>query len=215
MKRVLFGVLALVFVVGVAQAGEIDTKAGVKELVFGFSGLSNLSLNTYNGGVGVRYYISDGMAVRPGLEFGWSSAKTKSVLANHTEDKSSSANWGLNAVVEKHLAGTQSVSPYFGVGAKINATRGVEEPSVPTPTPNGTGTKQTITSWNVGGMLVAGFQWAFSGPLTLGGEYQLGLTYGKGKTETEVQGDPKATSNDHSSLSMGWGTASVYLSVPF
>jgi hypothetical protein len=214
MKRVLFVVLVLAFTIGVTQAAEIDTKAGTKQLVFQFSGLSNLGLNTYNGGIGMRYYLSDGMALRPGLVFGLSGNTVKAASGN-TDHKTGSASLGFNVVGEKHLSGPASVSPYVGVGASFLSTSTVDEPSVPTSPPTDTVTKTTVSQWSVGGLGVIGFEWAFTQSVTLGGEYQVSLVYGSGKTEAEITGRPKATANDHSSLSAGFGTASVFLSVAF
>jgi hypothetical protein len=57
-----------------------------------------------------------------------------------------------------------------------------------------------------------GFEWAFTGCMTLGGEYQLGLWKYSGETEEDI-GGATDTYDEYEGSFMGVGTASVYLSV--
>src|SRR5512135_61011 len=42
---------------------------GSKAMVFSFSGLSNLSLNQFEGGIGGKYVLSNATVIRAGLQF--------------------------------------------------------------------------------------------------------------------------------------------------
>jgi opacity protein-like surface antigen len=218
-------VICLLFVASMAQAAAVETTAGTKAMVFRFSGLSNLGLSGYsslldlgdldvpaNVGVGVRYYISDGLAIRPGLDIGMASTKTKG-QGGFTDAKTSGSVIGLSVAVEKHLPGPASVSPYMGAGAGFMMAKVTVEPSRFLPSDPGDELKTTdkATMFNVFGML--GFEWGFTESLTLGGEYRLGLNSASGSTEEEMQSAPTIKSDEISGLGVGFGTASVYLSV--
>ncbi len=214
MKRFVFCLLALTFLAYGAQAAEVNTSAGDKALVFQFSGLSALGLSGYNGGVGARYYLSDGMAIRPGLDIGVSSMETKGV-AGFSDEKDSRTSLGLSVALEKHLTGPTAISPYIGAGLGFGMSSVVEEPSVPSSPASGTILKTTDSSTNFGVFVLGGFEWGFTESLTLGGEYRAGLNYGSGDTETERQGAATVKTDETTSLNLGFSTASVYLSVGF
>jgi opacity protein-like surface antigen len=217
-------VICLLFVASMAQAATVTTTAGTKAMVFRFSGLSNLGLSGYSGmtfagnpdvpanvGVGMRYYINDGLAVRPGLDVGMASSSEKG-LGGNTDDKTSGSVIGLSVAIEKHLPGPTNVSPYMGAGAGFGMARATSEPSRPQQPATGTMLKQTdkATAFGVFGML--GFEWGFTESLTLGGEYRLGLNGSSGSSEREYQSSPTVKGNEISGIGIGFGTASVYLS---
>jgi opacity protein-like surface antigen len=217
-------VICLLFVASMAQAATVATTAGTKAMVFRFSGLSNLGLSGYSGmqfagnldvpanvGVGMRYYIHDGLAIRPGLDIGMARSSEKG-LGGDTDDKTSGSVIGLSVAIEKHLPGPANVSPYMGGGAGFGMARATSEPSRPQQPATGTMLKATdkAVAFGVFGML--GFEWGFTESLTLGGEYRLGLNVSSGSTEREFQNSPTVKSNEISGLGIGFGTASVYLS---
>ena len=195
MKSILFVALALVFTVGAVQAAEISTKAGTKALVFEFNGLSTLGLNPYNGGIALRYYLSDGLAIRPGVQFGWNQNTVKPTSGNL---KNTTTSVGVNAVLEKHLTGPTSVSPYLGVGASVGYRKVKNEYPASNPA------DQNTTS--VGVMGVAGFEWGWTESVTLGGEYTLGFNYSSSK-------DKLHTGSDSSSMGIAIDSATLALSV--
>ncbi len=211
MKRALC--LAVVFVLFSVLAASAATTAGSNELIFGFSGLSNLGLNGYQGGIGMRHYLSDNVAIRPGLNFGLNTSKVKATTPNTTDNKTSVMNFGVNAVLEQHLGDMKTVSPYLGVGAGIGFSSNKNEPSRATSPANGTVLKTTVKGTNLDVFGVAGFQWFFVENVSLGGEYQFGLTYAKGKTETQIQGAATQTSGDTTGMNLGFNTSVVYISV--
>jgi opacity protein-like surface antigen len=212
MKRILFCVVALSFFVHGVQAAEINTTAGSKALLFGFNGLANLGLNAYNGGFGARYYISDGMAVRPGVTLGYSSATTKGGTG-FSDLVSSNSNLGLNVVVEKHLQGPKSISPYVGGGLGFSLNSNTTEFSLPVVPDVGDLLKQTTSGTDFRLFLVVGFEWGLTESLTLGGEYSAGLGFGSSSRESERQSEPTVKDNEISNMSLGLGVASVFLAV--
>ncbi len=203
MKKVLLvlGLMALVVaLVSPVVAAPIETKAGTKAMVFQFSGLSDLGLGRYSGGVGLRYYMSDDMALRPGVQIGYSKFKDKS---DDPEVETTMMNVGANITVEKHFTGGKSISPY--VGAQVGVAYGQDKD-----TAGDVEVKDKLMSFGVGGVL--GFEWGFTESLTLGGEYNLGLRIASHKVEATTDSTTETTT-DESGMSLGIGTASVFLSV--
>jgi hypothetical protein len=193
--------IALMLVAMTATAAEVPTAAGDKAMVFMFSGLDDLGLDGDGGdyGIGMRYYIASGTALRVGVEFGSGSFDDKE---NDLEGDMSS--YGVMAMYEKHLTGPcPSVSPYWGLGAGYSSWS----------------EKLTADSdWiemresGFGFVGALGFEWGFAKCMTLGGEYELGLWKYSGETEEDI-GGVTSTYDEYEGQFMGVGTASVYLSV--
>jgi hypothetical protein len=214
MKKVLLVLGLLAFVVTLASpvvAAPIETKAGTKAMVFQFSGLSNLGLGTYNGGIGMRYYLSDGLALRPGVQFGVQSATQKKTDSLPKREEAS-AQIGVNLALEKHFASVKSISPYIGAQAGFTSVADV------TKRYNfSTGDEideTTDARARIGLAALLGFEWGFTESLTLGGEYALGFGTGAHKVEVKTDG-VKATTTDDTFFDLGFSTASVFLSVAF
>ncbi len=204
MKLFIFVALAMMLVGMTAQAAEVPTSAGDKAMVFMFSGLDDLSLGGYGGdyGIGLRYYIADGTAIRGGVQFG-----TESFTDDDDDTEWGYSVYGLNAVYENHMEGPcSSISPYWGVGAGFSMYSDEYENSI--------GDTWTESGTGFAGFSVLGFEWGFTNCMTLGGEYQLGFWSWSGDTEYDgVEGTD--TYDEYSASFMGFSTASVYLSVYF
>jgi opacity protein-like surface antigen len=195
------GILAFVLTMaGPTSAAPIDTKAGTKAVVFQFSGLSNLGVSEYMGGIGMRYYIQDDLALRPGINIGIGTAKDKQ---QDPERKTTDTTFGLNLTLEKHMAGAASISPYIGARAGFDYSKDKNEQGDNESTDKRTG-------FGVAGVL--GFEWGFTESLTLGGEYALGVRSGSREVEVKT-GSTTETTRDESSMDFGISTASVFLSV--
>ena len=215
MKLFIFMVLAVMLVGMTAQAGEVMTSKGDKAMVFMFNGLDDLSLGGYGGqyGIGMRYYIADGTAIRAGLEFGKKSETWESDSEGWADYEENYTVYGLNAVYERHMEGPcSSVSPYWGVGAGF-AMDSDEE--VRATGPDGGTSTTTDKTTAFAGFGVLGFEWGFSNCMTLGGEYQAGFWIWSGETEYDAIDDRTETRDKFNGSCMGFGTASVYLSVYF
>lgn len=203
MRRALLVLGLMAFIIslaGPAAAAEIVTKAGTKALVFQFSGLSDLGLSGYQGGIGARYYMSDGLALRPGIDIGLASTKDK------TEDpewKETVTTMGLSLALEKHLAGAKSISPYIGAGAGFHYGKDKEEQG---------DDEQVEKATTISLAALAGFEWGFTESLSLGGEYSFGFATGSHKTEI-THNNTTVTTADDSGMMVGVSTASVFLSV--
>ena len=202
MKLFIFIVLAVMLVATTAlAAAEVPTSRGDKAMVFMFNGLCYLSAEEYGEyGVGMRYYIADGTAIRLGVQFGKDTFKD-----DDWNDEWNYSVYGVNAVYEKHMAGPcSSVSPYWGLGAGYTTYSDKYEDDV--------GDTWTNSGTGFAGFGVMGFEWGFTDCLTLGGDYMLGFESWSSDTEADIGGVTN-TYNEYSGSFMGFGTASVYLSV--
>jgi hypothetical protein len=216
-------VLALIFTLSAepptAGAAEIATRAGTNQMLFVFSGLSSLQLAGFNGGFGLRHYLKDGVALRPGVSFGWSSTRTHPDQPTGdpkpTNAREIDTSVGLELALEKHLEGPRSISPYLGAGIFGFYVNNKTEPSVATGSPQGTVTKITTKETDGGLFGLLGFEWGWTESLTLGGETRFGLTINTGKVETEAVRTPDRLSHDRSGFDLGFRTASVFLGVSF
>lgn len=208
MKRfvgVAVGVFALLMFVGVAQSADVNTAKGTTSFVFQWSGLSNLNVNAYQGGVGLRHYLQDGLAIRPGVELGISSEKLESQSEGVTDDESSSTDIGVSVVLEKHKdIGVNSLSPWIGVGAGFSLSSATDEPARPV----GQETKLETSSFGFGAFVAAGFEAAVLEGVTLGGQYQAGVRLSSDKVEVDGE-----TTGEGSSFRFGFSAVALYLSV--
>jgi hypothetical protein len=213
-------VFTLVFVIlmlsGIAMAGgEVPMSMGDKAMVFMFDGLANLSIDgPHPAGFGMRYYISDGTAIRGLVIVDRYSHVDEADEEGYADDEHNYTGYGLAAVYEKHMESMcPSVAPYWGLGAGFEMAS--DEYVTATGPDGGTSTTTDKGTWfEVFGAL--GFEWAFTDCMTLGGEYQLGFWRGSGETELDSSsGSRSETYDKFSDTWIGFDTTSVFLSVYF
>ena len=110
-KSILLTSLLTLFTVAGAQSQPLSVGTqGSKAILFNFAGLSALNLTAYQGGLGGKYFISNGLVVRALLLFGIDNSTTKS-SPQFTDDKLS---FGIGGGLEYHLPLASNVSPYVG-----------------------------------------------------------------------------------------------------
>jgi hypothetical protein len=210
MRYLILLTIAVVFMFGTVQAGEVCTDAGDMAMIFMFDGFDNLSFDSFYGGLGLRYYLGDELALRPAVYFSKYNYKLESDTEGMTDDEYSLTDIGLELAFENHFRGpAPAVSPYWGAGGYFEWMTAVDDPSVPTGETGKTTDKGTALG--LFGML--GFEWGFTDGLTLGGEYRLGFERFSGETEIDAARDE--TVGQYSDSWIGFGTASVFLSVYF
>ena len=98
--------VALLLFAGIAMAADVPTMKGDKAMVFMFDGLANLDLDTYHGGLGMRYYFADYMAIRGGLMFDMGSETEEACSdapSGYPDEEDSWSDLGIEIVFEKHL----------------------------------------------------------------------------------------------------------------
>jgi opacity protein-like surface antigen len=195
MKRLVAVLLVLVLVCGPALAADTAkpiTKAGSKALMFDLGGLANLSANNYQGGLGFKYYISNGFAVRVALGFTMSSVTEKNPstvtplpATQLSESKLSSMSFTIAPGIQYDLVTTNAVVAY--VGAQVSFTSSSQER-----TGNNAGTgvgflkdySYKTSSSIFGAAAFIGVEWFAWENISLAGEYRFGFSTSSGKSES-------------------------------
>ena len=189
MKK-LFAVVALTTLVSLSSAQDVipSLAGGSKAILFSFGGLSFLSAGTFDGGIGARYYLSDGFAVRAGLQFtSASQTNPANPAAPQTgeDGKASSSAFGLSGAAEWHM-GKARVIPYFGAGLSFTTTSTESKNAVVgNPPPAQTTTKNRTAGETVNGTAyvsgsalqvfgLLGVEFFLYKELSLAAEYRLG-----------------------------------------
>ncbi|MBD3336987.1 MAG: hypothetical protein GF355_15850 [Candidatus Eisenbacteria bacterium] len=170
--------------------------------------------------MGMRYFLNDGMAFRPVVQFGWESETSEPQSDQLSDDKMSDFVLGLEGFLEKHKdIGIPALSPWIGAGAGFTVASSKHEPSVVDDPPTGTLTEETSSMFRFSLLGAAGFEWAFTKGLSLGGSYVVGLAYGTSKSEetriNNAGSEETETVSEGSSFNIGFDTASLHLTVNF
>ena len=189
MKKILLP-LALTTVISLSSVQDVvpSLAGGSKAVLFSFGGLAFLSAGTFDGGVGARYYLSDGFAVRAGLQFTSASQTNPAnpVAPQTGEDgKASASAFGLSGAAELHM-GKGRVIPYVGAGLGFTTTSTESKnivvgnpPPAQTTTKNRTaGETVNGTAYTSGSALqvfgLLGVEFFLYKELSLAAEYRLG-----------------------------------------
>jgi hypothetical protein len=164
-----------------ARAGFADdmemAEAGSKQVVFGFSGWS---LGSYEGGLGLRYFIADDLAIRAGIDFGLDNQEDDRYTdyidpeANDAGEESDyDYRWvGTSVLIEKYGDGYHSVRIFYGGGLAYTYARDERGAA------NRQGDYYSISTYEskthtMKAVALMGFQWYFAEHISLGGEYRL------------------------------------------
>jgi outer membrane protein W len=162
--------------------------ANAKAMLFSFSGLSTLGANSYEGGIGFKFFLTDPIALRAALIF---SGANQIIPANPPAGLAGNdggifaTKFGFACAVEYHLLQSR-VSPYIGAGLGLNYTY-TESKTATTgnPPPEPVITKNRIAGETIGGLayaggtnfnigLLGGVEFFIIKELSLSAEYQLG-----------------------------------------
>jgi len=230
MKKMAFLGLMLGSLVAFTQVAGADTTAKSKSLIFGFDnfvlgGFSDMAPSFplfgigKQVGVGMRYFISDGTALRPAIGFGYNKEEIELDPLNKanttdTNEQTTDMDWSFSLAYEKHMKAAAKVSPYCGLGLGYLPSSSKFEPVQTVPATAGAlvSSKSTTTSFMGFGLL--GVNWSFMDNISLGGEYRLGFTSSSEKSEDEVTGGPN-TEDKTTNTGVGISSGSLYLSFNF
>lgn len=232
MRVLLLVVAILVLASGAVQAQDVvpSISAGSKALLFSFSGLAFLNAGAFDGGVGAKYFLSENLAVRGGLNF-VSASQTVPANPNPAQqgiDGSISATTiGVSAAAELHM-GKGRVRPFLGGGAAFAMTSTENKSDeVGNPPPAQTVIKnriggETIDGTNYQGATtlsvfgLAGFEFFLYKEVSLSAEYRLGFTTSGLKDQEVTAGTVTATTKAGTATGIGFAssgalTLAVYL----
>ena len=181
MKRV--AVALLIAAVAGTSAWAQKTKAGDKAWLFTLSGLSNLGVGGYNGGLGLLYYLNDDLGLTVGLGFSTSSTTKKAPAGGGEDETKSSLELTLSPGVRFNIASSGPVVGYVGVGVLVGISsettknlRYIKDD------------KEEKSSTSIGAGVTVGAEWFAWSNVSLGASYSLAFTTSSGKTKTTLSG---------------------------
>jgi opacity protein-like surface antigen len=159
MRKVLFLLIAIAFIDVTGAQGQPSKVAaeGNKAILFNFSGFN---ANTYMGGIGGKYFVSDGLGLRGMLMFGIDNKTTNTPI----QQTDNSLSFGIGIGLEYHLPSVSGVSPYLGGGLSYATNSTTSNPG---------SAKTTTNKFSLGAL--GGFEYFFTQNVSLGAEYQLGI----------------------------------------
>ena len=185
--------------------------SGSKAVLFSFSGLSNLGANNFDGGAGIKFFLTPPMALRFGLQVNVSGTTTPAnpvAPEAGIDGSTSSTSFGAEAALEYHLTTTR-LTPYFGGGIGFMTTSNETKPSV-----TGTGTLYQVTikdnagagfTFNVFALM--GVEYFIVDQVSLAAEYRLGYSILSPSDMVVSSSNPAVTSR----TTKGTSTHSLYL----
>lgn len=183
-------VLVVLAVVGtgwisVGRAAETPgLEKGAREVVFTFD---SWALRSYNGGIGIRYFVTDGLALRPGLDFGINDHSTHETLAGSSGYQTDSTDTDNNSVgfsvyLEKYFAGFQKIAPFVAVGVAYTYTSS-DNTSIHHTYAESVSDQDYWSDCahsrqhNIDVIGAFGIQWYFTDHICLGGQYNLAISH--------------------------------------
>ena len=216
MRNLLITVIILGFFSGAAMAQQHKPffKEGSKAILFEFQGFDNLGANSFNGGIGGKYFIQPKLAVRGGLQFVSISEDIPFQGTNGIDGEQSATQFGIFGAVEYHLDTTR-VNPYLGGGIGVSFTSTESKSAEADPVNqviikndrNGEfgyfgGTEFTVFA-------LAGVEIFIIKNLSLAAEYRLGIQQLSRKDEERTEGNTTVTTKQGSRTTFGVASAGV------
>ena len=217
--------LAIIFLcICLTAAASAEVTKGSKQFVFTWTSLTNqgqsalarfrteyfgIGYSHYRGGIAMRYFTSETMAIRPWFWIGYDGPTISTDVEGVEDGKGSDTEWGVGIFLEKYLTPIQSAAPYLGLGIVYNAgTMKYEGPdmwfsSMETIEPKWTSSELHITG-------TGGFNWFASEWIGVGGEVEVG--YIRFKIEEEF---PAAAKMEYTGNTFGFLGATMFISIGF
>ncbi len=208
--------IALVFAFVKTSAAQTDsnskiiTREGSAAAILSLQGLGSFGLagpgNPFSFGVGAKYYLSDGLALRGMLNF----SSTSGSLQNpeSASAKPMTTIYGIGIGLEKHCPQPWNVSPYWG--GQVGFGHVSWDDGLGTPT-------STITGSIFSAQVIAGFDYFPWRGIAVGGEAALGFQSITGfqtrMVFSQTEG-PTGPTQTETTISLGTGS-NIHLLVYF
>lgn len=222
LKKIVAFAFVLTFTFGIIRtsvAQETDnsiirpiTKAGSAAMIFDLAGIGTFgftgpNVGPMNSAVGMKYFLSDDMALF--VLLGFNSMSGNPALADTTSQKPSSTKFGIGAGIQAHMRPLYSTSPYIG-GIISFADSSFDNGASGNFDQKGSATTFTVAA-------LAGFDWFFTRGLCLGGQVSLGFSStSTSSTGPDETGSKSVTSSGQSVTQIALVTnAGVHLNVYF
>lgn len=219
MKKAILFTLAIASVATLASAQEFKQAAGSKTLEVQLAPLGGSPIGI--SGIQFRKFSTETSAIRAGLFLGFMSSSDVTqqkgpVIQPELLTKESSLEISLQPGFEKHMAGTDRLSPYWGAVLDIgfkSTTKKEEKETVLTATNMADSLKvQTVTTKGDGGFirfgagLVMGTDFYFAKKFYVGAEFGIGLGFtGMSTIKTEDTSSTVAIPDQNQGSELNFG----------
>jgi hypothetical protein len=178
----------------------VGVGAGSKAVLFSFSGLSNLGANDFDGGAGIKFFITSPMALRFGVMVNVAGTTTpaNTTPANPVgvDGSTSSTTIGVNAALEYHLTNTR-LTPYFGGGIGFSMTTNERKPAATGPANaplyQDTYKNESGAGTSINFFALIGFEYFIVHQVSLAAEYRLGYSLLSPKDTEHSNSNPAFT----------------------
>lgn len=198
MKKLILSVAVMAS--ALAANAQMKPGAGSKSIEINSNLFGGLPFSLQGGGLMLKSYGSETSAMRLGVNLSYGSTKTTAkgdTTSSGTQfySTSSSLTIGVAPGIEKHMGGTDRLSPYMGVELPIayKMTSDKVERAVGADVQNVT-TKGTGGYFSIGVNALAGVNYYLSKGLYCGAELGFGVMYKKDATVTAKDSAPNAAS---------------------
>src|SRR5664280_522683 len=189
-------ILALFVCTSFAQKDGPFIYSGSKAVLFNFSGLN---AKDFQGGAGIKFFITPPMALRFGVMVNVAGSTTPANPVGTqvgVDGSTSSTTFGVNAALEYHVTSTR-LTPYFGGGIGFSTISNDRKPAVVGPsTPvyqldfkNEAGAGTSINFF-----ALMGFEYFIVDAVSLAAEYRLGYSILSPSDEVTSSSDPAVKS---------------------
>ncbi|MGH2568934.1 MAG: outer membrane protein, partial [Bacteroidota bacterium] len=179
---------------------------------------ATLNANAFDGGIGVKYYLSDEWAARGGLQFASANQNVPHPSPPGTDGSISAWSVGVSGSLEYHLTKTR-VSPYLGGGVGFSLAR-TESKSIADPGADQTTTKNFFGGVTIGGQPylsgtrlsvfgLAGVEYFFVKEVSLAAEYRLGFASTSRPDQEVIVGNTTTTTPIGSTTVLAIATGGV------
>ena len=216
MRRLMAFIIVYALSVGItfAQEDKPFMAKGDKAILFEFSGLDNLGARSFEGGIGGKYYLSQDMAIRGGIQLASINEDYPFQGSGGVDGEAYASRFGVSAAIEFHLS-TKRVSPYYGAGVGLSFTS-TESKSVEADPADQVTIKNNSdgefgyfggTEFDIFGML--GTEIYIFDNFSLAAEYRLGFSYLSRKDEEISQGNQSTSIKQGSRQEFGLASAGV------
>ena len=182
------------------------------------SGLSNLGIGLYQGGIGVKHWFSEGFALKSILGLSAKSRAYHSIDTLYSDNKINQATFSANLGGELHFSKGSRFSPYFYTGFNYTMNTTTEYSATPVSRPPGWNTKRRTSTSSFGVDGAIGVEYMFFQHLSLAGEYQVGLSFQTDKIRNTLIPGPGIVQPPElktTITSFGTKTSSLILTVYF
>lgn len=182
------------------------------------SGLSNMGIGLYQGGIGVKHWWSNSFVLKTILGVGGSRRTNYSQRPDYTDAKINQGSFSINFGAEFHFISDSKFSPYLYTGLNFTNYSSTNYNSIHVSSPPGTQLKDHVSANSFGLDEAIGLEYLFSKHLSLAGEYQFGLSFQREKGKSTVVPGPNITDppvRKKSSFTIGAKTSSLILTFYF